>query len=223
MITPNDKCKQLNSASRAASRVELHQTPVIVIKYIFIYRCRTVVLFASLSTCRTTKDCSIYTTTMSDQKYVVIGAGPVGALAALYAAHRGHQVEVYELRGGMYMFFSSPSRILGISECPLESLHGIRCLCFPTSIYLYPARSSRPKHGSLELHQVYQPCTFRTRYSRAEGCWTPRSFGSSAGGDASDARSYDPRIQVRRTIRGVTAVRCKGQSTSLSRHLTRRS
>lgn len=34
------------------------------------------------------------------QKTVVIGAGPVGALAALYSAQRGHQVEVYELRGG---------------------------------------------------------------------------------------------------------------------------
>lgn len=34
------------------------------------------------------------------QKTVVVGAGPVGALAALYAAARGHDVEVYELRGG---------------------------------------------------------------------------------------------------------------------------
>jgi kynurenine 3-monooxygenase len=35
------------------------------------------------------------------QKTVVVGAGPVGALAALYAASRGDNVEVYELRGGM--------------------------------------------------------------------------------------------------------------------------
>ena len=34
------------------------------------------------------------------QKVIVIGAGPVGALAALYAAKRGDDVEVYELRGG---------------------------------------------------------------------------------------------------------------------------
>lgn len=33
-------------------------------------------------------------------KIVVVGAGPVGTLAAIYAAQRGHQVEVYELRGG---------------------------------------------------------------------------------------------------------------------------
>ncbi len=34
-------------------------------------------------------------------KVIVVGAGPVGALAALYAAQRGHDVEVYELRNGM--------------------------------------------------------------------------------------------------------------------------
>lgn len=55
---------------------------------------------------------------MSGQKYVVIGAGPVGALAALYAAHRGHQVEVYELRGGMYMFILSPSSLSFVLKFP---------------------------------------------------------------------------------------------------------
>ena len=38
------------------------------------------------------------------QKVIVIGAGPVGALAALYAATRGDHVEIYELRGGMSRF-----------------------------------------------------------------------------------------------------------------------
>lgn len=33
-------------------------------------------------------------------KIIIIGAGPVGALAAIYAAQRGHMVEVYELRDG---------------------------------------------------------------------------------------------------------------------------
>jgi len=37
---------------------------------------------------------------MAPQKYVVVGAGPVGSLAALYAAQRGHNVEIYELRSG---------------------------------------------------------------------------------------------------------------------------
>lgn len=34
-------------------------------------------------------------------KVVIVGAGPVGSLAALYAASRGDDVEMYELRGGM--------------------------------------------------------------------------------------------------------------------------
>jgi NADPH-dependent 2,4-dienoyl-CoA reductase/sulfur reductase-like enzyme len=36
-------------------------------------------------------------------KCIIIGAGPVGALAALYAARRGWDVDVYELRGGAYV------------------------------------------------------------------------------------------------------------------------
>lgn len=36
----------------------------------------------------------------SKEKTIVIGAGPVGALAALYAARRGNDVDVYELRSG---------------------------------------------------------------------------------------------------------------------------
>lgn len=36
------------------------------------------------------------------QKIVIVGAGPVGALAGLYAARRGHDVEVYELRSGKH-------------------------------------------------------------------------------------------------------------------------
>ncbi|KAI0861172.1 FAD/NAD(P)-binding domain-containing protein [Xylaria cubensis] len=37
----------------------------------------------------------------SSQKFVVVGAGPVGSLAALYAAKRGYQVEIYELRSDL--------------------------------------------------------------------------------------------------------------------------
>jgi len=35
------------------------------------------------------------------QKIIVVGAGPVGSLAALYAAQRGHEVEIDELRPGI--------------------------------------------------------------------------------------------------------------------------
>lgn len=36
----------------------------------------------------------------SNTKVIVVGAGPVGSLAALYAAQRGYDVEIYELRNG---------------------------------------------------------------------------------------------------------------------------
>ncbi|KAI0410135.1 FAD/NAD(P)-binding domain-containing protein [Xylaria palmicola] len=37
----------------------------------------------------------------ASHKYVVVGAGPVGSLAALYAAKRGYEVEIYELRSDL--------------------------------------------------------------------------------------------------------------------------
>jgi 2-polyprenyl-6-methoxyphenol hydroxylase-like FAD-dependent oxidoreductase len=37
---------------------------------------------------------------MSHQKIIVVGGGPVGALSALYAARRGYEVELYDLRDG---------------------------------------------------------------------------------------------------------------------------
>lgn len=43
----------------------------------------------------------------SAKKTVVVGAGPVGALAALYAATRADEVEVYELRGGTCLILAS--------------------------------------------------------------------------------------------------------------------
>lgn len=45
------------------------------------------------------------------QKLVVIGAGPVGTLAALYGAQRGYEVEVYELRPGKSARIVGGSRV----------------------------------------------------------------------------------------------------------------
>lgn len=70
----------------------------------------------------------------SKQKVVVVGAGPVGALAALYAAGRGDHVEVYELRDGQYILAFSPfhARLLRltppsscVSTCCVEEGGGL--------------------------------------------------------------------------------------------------
>lgn len=45
------------------------------------------------------------------QKVVIVGAGPVGSLAALYAARRGDIVELYELRGGTCKFSKQKSQL----------------------------------------------------------------------------------------------------------------
>ncbi len=54
------------------------------------------------------------------QRIVVVGAGPVGSLAALYAAARGDDVEIYELRGGegnssICLCFEEPAMVLLLS------------------------------------------------------------------------------------------------------------
>ncbi|KAH7405992.1 kynurenine 3-monooxygenase [Phaeosphaeria sp. MPI-PUGE-AT-0046c] len=60
------------------------------------------------------------------QKIVVVGAGPVGSLAALYAAVRGHQVEIYELRSDLrnedFTQNLSQSINLALSERGINSL-----------------------------------------------------------------------------------------------------
>ncbi|KAI9841191.1 MAG: kynurenine 3-monooxygenase, mitochondrial precursor [Thelocarpon superellum] len=68
----------------------------------------------------------------SNQKIVVIGAGPVGALAALYAARRGHTVEVYELRGDLRNPSTTPLNFtksinLALSERGINSLRQAQC------------------------------------------------------------------------------------------------
>ena len=56
------------------------------------------------------------------QKVVIVGAGPVGCLAAIYAASRGDDVELYELRGGKSFLFTSSSTIFSLNSF-LSSFH----------------------------------------------------------------------------------------------------
>ncbi|KUJ23910.1 FAD dependent oxidoreductase [Mollisia scopiformis] len=63
------------------------------------------------------------------QKTIVVGAGPVGALAALYAAQRGHEVEVYELRSDLRDPSTTPLNFtksinLALSE---RGINAIKC------------------------------------------------------------------------------------------------
>ena len=53
------------------------------------------------------------------QKIIVIGAGPVGTLAAIYAAQRGGDVEIYELRSGTKSLSITP--LLLEVACPSTS------------------------------------------------------------------------------------------------------
>jgi kynurenine 3-monooxygenase len=59
------------------------------------------------------------------QKTIVVGAGPVGALAALYAAQRGHDVEVYELRGGKCQVIYA--MYFGLRLAKHSSLESVEC------------------------------------------------------------------------------------------------
>ncbi|KAJ4373954.1 kynurenine 3-monooxygenase, mitochondrial precursor [Neocucurbitaria cava] len=61
------------------------------------------------------------------QKVIVVGAGPVGSLAALYAAARGYNVEVYELRPDLRDPSTTPLNFsksinLALSERGINSL-----------------------------------------------------------------------------------------------------
>lgn len=82
---------------------------------------------------------------MTDEKRVkclIVGAGPVGALAALYAAKRGWDVEVYELRGGVLFipFYSHFSDRMQTSE-----MHRLRHSTSPgPSIWPFQNEASMP-------------------------------------------------------------------------------
>ncbi|KAI9807867.1 MAG: kynurenine 3-monooxygenase, mitochondrial precursor [Sarcosagium campestre] len=71
-------------------------------------------------------------TSGSKQKTLIIGAGPVGALAAIYAARRGDEVELYELRGDLRLPSTTPLNFtksinLALSERGINSIRQAEC------------------------------------------------------------------------------------------------
>ncbi|KAE8393984.1 kynurenine 3-monooxygenase [Aspergillus alliaceus] len=84
------------------------------------------------------------------QKVVIVGAGPVGSLAALYAAARGDEVELYELRGDLRDPTTIPLNFtksinLALSERGISSLKGSNRHCMIENIL----KDAIPMHGRM--------------------------------------------------------------------------
>ncbi|KAI9841592.1 MAG: kynurenine 3-monooxygenase, mitochondrial precursor [Sclerophora amabilis] len=84
------------------------------------------------------------------QKTVLVGAGPVGALAALYAAARGDDVEIYELRGDPRDPTTTPLNFtksinLALSERGINSLRKAQCPGLTESLLA----ETIPMHGRM--------------------------------------------------------------------------
>ncbi|KAL8773235.1 MAG: hypothetical protein Q9209_001913 [Squamulea sp. 1 TL-2023] len=109
-------------------------------------------------------------------KVLVVGAGPVGALAALYAAERGDDVEVYELRDDLRDPSTTPLNFtksinLALSERGINSIRHARCESLLDSVL----NESIPMHGRMihgrgkggELYEEPQLYDAQGRYIRA--------------------------------------------------------
>ncbi|KAI9659717.1 MAG: kynurenine 3-monooxygenase, mitochondrial precursor [Alyxoria varia] len=86
----------------------------------------------------------------SSEKVVVIGAGPVGALAALYAAKRGYNVEVYELRSDLRLDNTSPLNFtksinLALSERGIQAIRSAQCPALLDAVLA----DALPMHGRM--------------------------------------------------------------------------
>lgn len=86
-------------------------------------------------------------------KCVVIGGGPVGALAGLYAARRGWDVEVYDLRPGTNeihaQFFANeqqadPTQICEMNTLRLSTLHVLSIWHYQNEESMHCEEQSRP-------------------------------------------------------------------------------
>ncbi|KAL8714624.1 MAG: hypothetical protein Q9220_001572 [cf. Caloplaca sp. 1 TL-2023] len=110
------------------------------------------------------------------QKVVVVGAGPVGALAALYAARRGDDVHIYELRGDLRDPSTTPLNFtksinLALSERGINSLKNAQCDGLLDAVL----NETLPMHGRMihgrrsggELYEESQAYDAQGRFIRA--------------------------------------------------------
>ncbi|KAI4250210.1 MAG: hypothetical protein L6R40_000383 [Gallowayella cf. fulva] len=110
------------------------------------------------------------------QKVLVVGAGPVGALAALYAAGRGDDVEVYELRDDLRDPSTTPLNFtksinLALSERGVNAMRHARCEGLLDAVI----DESIPMHGRMihgqsrdgKLYEEPQVYDAQGRYIRA--------------------------------------------------------
>ncbi|KAL9018748.1 MAG: hypothetical protein Q9185_003978 [Variospora sp. 1 TL-2023] len=113
---------------------------------------------------------------MTGQNVIVIGAGPVGALAALYAANRGDNVEVYELRADLRDPSTTPLNFtksinLALSERGINSMRHARCEGLLDAVLSETiAMHGRMIHGQRKNGKLYeesQSYDAQGRYIRA--------------------------------------------------------
>ncbi|KAK8103514.1 Kynurenine 3-monooxygenase [Apiospora kogelbergensis] len=99
---------------------------------------------------------------MTKQRYIVVGAGPVGSLAALYAANRGHEVEIYELRSDLRDPSTTPLNFtksinLALSERGINAMRhaGSKALLDHVMNSVIPM-SGRMIHGKRTSGELYE-------------------------------------------------------------------
>ncbi|KAJ4358611.1 kynurenine 3-monooxygenase, mitochondrial precursor [Didymosphaeria variabile] len=102
------------------------------------------------------------------EKFIVVGAGPVGSLAALYAAVRGHDVEIYELRPDLRDPTTTPLNFtksinLALSERGINALQktGLPDLADAVLGETFPMHGRmihlEKKGEHLQIPQIYDP------------------------------------------------------------------
>ncbi|KAK6380162.1 kynurenine 3-monooxygenase, mitochondrial precursor [Exophiala oligosperma] len=113
---------------------------------------------------------------MEGKKILVVGAGPVGSLAALYASRRGADVEIYELRDDLRNTDTTPLNFtrsinLALSE---RGINGLRSAGNPGLLETVLSRTI-PMHGRMihtrsptgALSEQSQPYDVHGRFQRS--------------------------------------------------------